>query len=168
MGIHRSLAMGNEGEVFISDLFKFAEIECEKHTDVTTRQEHDLTCKIGRTKFTCEVKFDAYAERSGNWCLEHWNSKSNKASGITGTKATIWCVVLKDGDNKVGYACSVKKLREFVESTAPFKKISRGGDGNAELMLYKHETIVQHFTRIDNVKKEELHNIVKKLIKENK
>ncbi len=169
MGIHRSFAIGNDGEAFITNLFLNADIECEKHTDKETRQEHDLTCKVGKTKFKCEVKFDVMAQKTGNVAIEIHNTKKDKPSGLEATKADIWVHILLDGDNKVGYVASVKKLKEFCGSTEPLKKIVAGGDKNANLLIYKCDVILPGvFHRVCLLNKDDLQKLVKKLVKENK
>lgn len=164
MGIHRSLQLGNEGELFITNIFKNADIECKKHDDKETRQDYDLVCKIGRKKFTCEVKFDILSETTGNVCLEVENTKQNKPSGLYATKSTLWCMVMKDGDNKVAYTIEVEKLKKWVEANKPFKKFSRAGDYNSSIILYKNDDILPVFTRIDNISIEDLQKKIRKMI----
>ncbi len=169
MGIHRSFIIGNDGEAFITSLFLSADIECEKHTDKETRHEHDLTCKIGKKKFKCEIKYDLMAEKTSNLAIETHNCKKDTPSGIEATKADIWGVVLRDGENKVAYLASVKRLKEFCNSAIPLKKIVAGGDKNANLLIFKCDQILPEvFHRMETLNKEDLHKLVKKLIKENK
>jgi hypothetical protein len=165
MGIHRSFAIGNDGESFIINLFTNNEIDCEKNTDKETRQDYDLQCQLGKKKFTCEVKFDVYAAKSSNLCIEYHNTKKDKPSGLMATKALLWAHIILDGDNKVAFITSVKKLKEFCEKEVPVKKITSGGDNNANLLLYKCDHILPIFVRVEMLNKEELHKAIKGLLK---
>ena len=40
--------------------------------------------------FTIEVKYDLYAEKSGNIAIEYFNTKKQAASGLYPTKADFW------------------------------------------------------------------------------
>ena len=75
MPLPKTFGYGTHGEKFVVQVFEQAGISCVKNPDVNTRLEHDLDCKIGRTKFTTEVKFDVMAQRTGNIAIEYHNTK---------------------------------------------------------------------------------------------
>ena len=50
----------------------------------------------GYEVFTVEVKYDEMQAKTGNIAIEIYNPKSGKPSGLTATKANLWCQVLKD------------------------------------------------------------------------
>ena len=108
----------------------------------------------GYEAFTVEVKYDEMQAKTGNIAIEIYNPRSGKPSGLTATKATLWCQVLKDSV----WIASVKALRKFCEETPPFKMFSSAGDGNAAILLYKTEDILKIFQRIDQCQQEQLQN----------
>tara|TARA_Y100001938_G_scaffold145199_1_gene221369 strand:+ start:131 stop:628 length:498 start_codon:yes stop_codon:yes gene_type:complete len=115
----------------------------------------------GYEVFTVEVKYDEMQSKTGNIAIEIYNPRSGKPSGLTATKATLWCQVLQDSV----WITSVKSLRKFCEETPPFKMFSSAGDGNAAILLYKTEVILEIFERIDECSKEELIQKINILLK---
>ena len=101
-------------------------------------------------------------DKTGNIAIEIYNPRSGKPSGLTATKATLWCQVLKDS----AWITSVKSLRKFCEETPPFKMFSSAGDGNAAILLYKTEDILQIFERIDQHQHDgdELHKTIQDML----
>ena len=115
----------------------------------------------GYEVFTVEVKYDEMQGKTGNIAIEIYNSKSGKPSGLTATKATLWCHVLKDST----WITSVEKLKEFCEDTPPFKSFNSVGDGNASILLYKTEDILKIFERIDECHKTQLQSKINSLLR---
>jgi len=114
----------------------------------------------GHEVFTVEVKYDEMQDKTGNIAIEIYNPRSGKPSGLTATKATLWCQVLKDSV----WITSVKALRKFCEETPPFKMFSSAGDGNAAILLYKTEDILKIFERIDECNREQLSSKIDTLL----
>jgi len=115
----------------------------------------------GYEVFTVEVKYDEMQAKTGNIAIEIYNPRSGKPSGLTATKASLWCQVLKDSV----WITSVKALRKFCEETTPFKMFSSAGDGNAAILLYKTEDILTIFERIDECKKDSVYQKIHSLLK---
>ena len=112
--------------------------------------------ETGHEVFTVEVKYDEMQAKTGNIAIEIYNPRSGKPSGLTATKATLWCHALQGAI----WITSVEKLKKFCEDTPPFKSFNSVGDGNASILLYKTEDILEIFERIDECPKEE---VVKKI-----
>lgn len=168
MGFPKSLGFGKHGEGFVQQVFEKAGIVCCANEDKETRQDYDLVCKIGRTKFTCEVKFDVMSKHTGNWAIETFNSKSNCPSGLTATKANLWAHILPDGENKTLWITNVKSLIKFCNDVQPLKLVKFGGDKNAVLKIYRHEVISVIFERMDILSTDIFCNKIIKMIKSNK
>lgn len=146
----RDLARGKKGELKVTDIFNSFGYETESNIVKGQLSDYDIKIIKDELSFTIEVKNDEYAKRSGNVAIEVFNPKSNKASGLSATKANFWAQVL---DDEV-WITTVDKLREFTKTAKPHKIIDVGGDNNATLMLYKKEDILNEiFTRIDNIDK---------------
>ena len=111
--------------------------------------------------FTVEVKYDEMQAKTGNIAIEIYNPRSGKPSGLTATKATLWCHVLQDSV----WITSVEALRKFCEETPPFKLFSSAGDGNAAILLYKTEDILEIFERIDGCSEEEMAQTIQSFLK---
>jgi hypothetical protein len=158
--------MGTTGEKIVAKVMRDSDIECEKESDHEKRYDHDLNCKIGRKKFTVEVKYDAMAQKTGNIAIEHHNCKKDEPSGIARTTATIWAHVVLDQGFPTVWIANTKKLRVWIENNKPFKEIYAGGDDNACLWLYRDTDILyEAFHRIDNLDKEKATKLIRSLAK---
>ena len=115
----------------------------------------------GYEVFTVEVKYDEMQAATGNIAIEVYNSKSDKPSGLSATKADLWCHVLKDSV----WITSVKKLKEFCKEHKPLRRVGAAGDGNASILLYKTEDILEIFERIDECSKTQLQKIIHQQLK---
>jgi hypothetical protein len=117
--------------------------------------------------FTVEVKFDEMEDSTGNIAIETRNNKSDSDSGLTATKADLWCHVLVDSV----WITSVRRLKDFILENKPVRIVKRAGDGNAEILLFKTDGILHIFNRIDGFdknKKDFLRNEVYTLLSEEK
>ena len=114
----------------------------------------------GHEIFTIEVKYDEMQSKTGNVAIEIYNPRSAKPSGLSATKANLWCHVLQDSV----WITSVDKLKKFCEETVPFKSFNSAGDGNASILLYKTDDILKIFERIDECQQKQLHNKIHTLL----
>ena len=115
----------------------------------------------GYEVFTVEVKYDEMQSQTGNIAIEFYNSKLDRPSGLSATKADLWCHVLKDST----WITSVDKLKKFCEETTPFKSFNYAGDENASILLYKTDDILEIFERIDECKQESLQQKINLLLR---
>ena len=138
----KSLRIGDIGETFACETFKAAGIEADKNEDKEQREFFDLVCKVGRKKFTCEVKHDVMAQKTGNIAIEFYNSKSCKDSGINVTTADLWIHILQDDANKTMWVASVKEFKAFIKDNPPHRTVTDVGDNNACLYLYKEDVLL--------------------------
>jgi hypothetical protein len=127
--------------------------------------EYDLECFDNKKRFTCEVKFDRMAQSTGNIAIEMHNTRHDKPSGLSATKADIWVIVVMDGNHKVAFAINTDRLRRFVESNEPKKKVEYGGEENARIYLYPDSILEDLFERLDNCEPEEIKRRIRKLVK---
>jgi hypothetical protein len=141
----KDLRRGNVAEQLVCDLLEKSGFPTVVEKKLET---HDLLSKYGETQFTTEVKFDEKEKETGNLAIEVFNSRANKPSGITVTRANFWCVVLADG---FIWITSVKTLREHIDHNKPLKVIQHAGDGSATIYLYNSPDMLSEiFHRIDN------------------
>jgi len=140
------------------DVYKSSDLESGAFSDwdLSVAQQ-ETGCEV----FTVEVKYDEMQSKTGNIAIEIYNPRSGKPSGLTATKATLWCHVLQDSV----WITSVDKLKKFCEEITPFKSFNSVGDGNASILLYKTEDILEIFERIDECKTEELHKKISSLLR---
>ena len=139
------------------DVHKAHEIEAGAFSDWDLSVAQKET---GYEVFTVEVKYDEMQAKTGNIAIEIYNPKSAKASGLTATKATLWCHVLQGSV----WITSVDKLKKFCEDTPPFKSFNSVGDGNASILLYKTEDILKIFERIDECSETELNKKINSML----
>tara|TARA_R100001509_G_scaffold162862_1_gene135664 strand:- start:969 stop:1472 length:504 start_codon:yes stop_codon:yes gene_type:complete len=109
---------------------------------------------------TVEVKYDEMQSKTGNIAIEIYNPRSGKTSGLTATKANLWCHVLQDSV----WITAVDKLKKFCDETPPFKSFNSVGDGNASILLYKTDDILTIFERIDGCQQKQLHSKIHSLL----
>lgn len=138
--IGRDLAIGKQGEIIAQQrLLELFELKTILNADFKNKH-YDLISVEVQPEITFEVKFDIYANRSGNVAIEYLNTRTNLPSGISRTDATYWIHVLSE--NEV-YICATSQLRHFVETAEPHRTIPSGGDNNAMLLLYRKEDIAR-------------------------
>jgi len=128
----KDLAVGEQGEqIFKEHMETLGFYSKKKHGKFP---EYDFQCKSGETRFIAEVKFDVMANKTGNIAIEVWNSKLDKPSGITVTKADVWVQVLSKDMVLIGLVSTLKDLVTYI---VPHKVVEFGGDKNASLALYR-------------------------------
>lgn len=153
--VQHDIKIGEAGEKLIISLLHKAKVKADKNEDKKKRSDFDIECGLphgGRT-FTIESKYDLYASKSGNIAIEIYNPKTGKPSGLTITKADLWCHIV---DNEI-YCTTVAQLKDFVDNNTPVKMVTAGGDDNATLLLFRIDDIIpQIFMRLDNLGKQEL------------
>ena len=162
MSISKDLRVGEAAENRIILLLQAAKIKAVKNDDKSTKSDYDLQCSIDKQPFTVEVKHDLYASKSGNVAIEIFNPKSGKNSGLNITKADLWCHIV----NGEAHFISTKKLKQFVADTKPKRVVGSGGDDNASLLLFATDTILPHFTRLNDLKPKQVKILIKKLLKD--
>lgn len=166
MSIVKSFRVGDSGEIHVVNIFSAMGIKAVKNLDSNTRADYDLDCELDGIKFTCEVKNDIMAEKTGNVAFEYFNSKSNKPSGIYGTKADIWIHLLTDDEHIIVCLAPVKTVRKYVKDNAAYRNLKSVGDDNADILLYKVDEVLQLlFKRIDNISNEDAIKLIKKMLK---
>lgn len=155
----KEFAQGKKGENMVSDLF--SKIGGKSVIPEKFSKYHDLELELANKKFTGEVKYDNMGQRTGNIALEFWNSKQNAPSGITATKATLWFHIFKD---EIWVANTIA-LKLYIQNNTPNKIIFSGGDNNANLYIYKADTILSSaFTLLHNKSDKEIHNQIIRLV----
>ena len=111
----------------------------------TLNKEHkanawDLSFEHNSKIITVEVKNDLMAVITNNLAIEYFNPNSQKKSGLFATTADLWCHLIP---NREIFIASVPRLIEWVETNPADKVFAAGGDGNADLMLYKKVRIAE-------------------------
>lgn len=110
-------------------------------------KKRDIVVEIKGQKYDCEIKFDVYANSSGNIAIEFYNTKLCKPSGIDSTNCHFWIQVLNE---KEIYIAEVTKIKEFIKDNNPKRTIINAGDGNASLYLYEKSIILEKcFQKLD-------------------
>lgn len=109
---------------------------------LSNSKQYDVEWEDNGKNLKGEVKFDKASDRTGNIAIEFHNSKLNKPSGLTATKADVWFIVFPDD---VIWWCYVEDLKKFVKENKPKKVVIGGGDKNADLYLYSKNFIEKLF-----------------------
>lgn len=165
MGFGRSNAVGKVGENCLIEHFTYCGYKCEL-VPFEQRSDYDIKVQISpRKTVTVEVKFDRMAQRTRNLAIEYYNPKSNCDSGLSSTKADLWCHVILDDNHKTLWITTVEQLKAFVLVNEPKKKVSAGGDSNADLYLYDDKFILSKvFHRLDTLDCKQTQKLIKGLI----
>jgi len=128
------LELGKSAEKYIAKLYKDNFFTTAEYMFNATKA-YDICFLFPRKKrVRLEVKYDKYANKSGNLCFELFNHEG-EPSGILGTEADIMVFMLT---KTLIFEFSVPELREFIQKhmITGEHKIVKGGDGNAfEMML---------------------------------
>lgn len=163
------LATGKKGEKLVIALFEKNGHLIKFNEDFSKRSYHDLEFTLIDNNYhtvkdgSIEVKNDVYAAKSGNIAIEYFNSKSTKASGVMVSKADLW-IHLAFGQI---WVASLSSLKKFLKKAEPCRLIYSGGDGNADLMLFKADRLFDNklFYQIDHLDKEQFTKTVLHLLK---
>lgn len=159
--MRKDLAIGKQGEDGFIKILKKGKLKASSNNDKKTRSHYDIKAELDGQEFTAEVKNDLYAAKSGNIAIEVFNPYSNKKSGLSITKSDLWVHIV---DSQYWIA-RTKELKSFVAKNTPFKKFDRAGDGNANILLYKVESIIPEvFHRIDNLTAKNIKGLISDLI----
>lgn len=166
--MQKDLIRGKKGEQLIIELFEKNGHLAKSNDNKDLRSFYDIEFSLLDKTYhiffegSIEVKNDEYAKKSGNIAIEYYNSKSQKASGITVTRSDIWAQIAVD---QVWFA-NVKQLRKFIAVNEPHRTIYGGGDKNADLLLFKIDSLFNNslFMRVDQLTNDEFTNTIKKLI----
>jgi hypothetical protein len=161
MGILADFDAGNKAEKIVMGVYEELGFTC---AGTPSRKWSDWDIETTMPKdgivFHTEVKYDIYANKSGNIAIETYNPKIEKESGLTATKADLW-VHIVDTVN----ITTVKKLKEFVGNTEPKRIITAGGDDNATLYLYDRDVIFPAiFIELDSLSTKEREQTIRELL----
>lgn len=143
--ISNDFKIGDKGEKQVSDELAELGYSVVLNDDESKRYDYDI--KITNIDKTAEVKNDVFSAQSGNIALEYFNSKINKPSGVTVTKADFWCHIIK---GKV-YVATVQKLKEFIAQHKPKRTVKFAGDNNADIYLYSIQDAMKIFIPINRI-----------------
>lgn len=161
--IHKSLEIGQKGQELVRSVLATAGIDSLHNEEYAKREHFDVVvaaCPLW-PEFTIEVKYDLMSARTGNLAIEFYNSKSVKASGIEVTQSNIWAHVLPDGSV---WFCNTAKLLEFSRNEKPLRIVYGGGDDNADLKLYEKTHILEIFTKVNGLGKQQLIDVIKGML----
>ena len=166
MTFKSALKVGKKGEMHFLSVLEENNIAAVLNEQKKKFADYDIECKLGRTKFTVEIKYDLMAEKTENIAIEYYNSSTAESSGMDSTKADLWGHIIPDGKSLQCFLTSVKLLKGFVKKNKPFKKIAKAGDGNASLYLYRTNVILPAiFKDISNLTESQLKKLIKLLLK---
>lgn len=159
--VYKDIKIGEEAEKLVLDIFKLYGIDCHK---VIRSAFYDLKIEAFGLERFIEVKHDIMALKTGNIAIECFNTKQNKPSGITVTKADFWCYVLSDLSIHIA---TVQNIKTFMDLNKPKRIVENAGDGNAMICLYPKEQVLDNvFHRIDKLNKDEFTIMIDLLCKE--
>ena len=134
------LAVGKEAEIELVNYLESINIAAKLNDNYLLRYDYDVIAEYNNKYTTFECKSDLMAKKTGNVAIEYWNSRKNEPSGILITKARWWTHKIEN----IIWICEVKRLISFTNDEKPDKLVTKGGDKNADLFIYK----VDRFTSI--------------------
>lgn len=124
---------------------------------------HDLLFRLGRRLLRAEVKHDFLVDRTGNVALELWNTRRGAPSGLSATCADLYLYVLGAGGSSGLWAASVPALKRFVDGCGDYREHEHAGDGNARVRVYKKNTFLAPFSRLDLLTKDQAVNTINRI-----
>jgi hypothetical protein len=110
---------------------------------------NDLAVRVGDREAVAEVKGDRMAAVTGNVAVEFWNTRADRPSGLSATRAHLWLVVI---DGAV-WAASVNSVRRtFSAGGQHVRDVLAAGDGNAAVRLFPARAVLGPcFVRLDTL-----------------
>lgn len=161
MPIDKDILEGEMAEFWLMGLLANADFNCDKNVDKKTRKYWDIECSNDQCRFKIEVKYDRKCAETGNFAIEVHNPKANRPTGLSVTKSELWSHVLSENEILI---TSVSNLKSFIKKTEPKKIIQFGGDGNAQLWIYRKEDIVTIFYNLSKMDNGAIQNAVNVLL----
>lgn len=156
----KDLDRGKLGENCVKTLLENCGFECEVAKG--RNSAYDIEVRLKKFKTTIEVKYDYYSQISGNMFFETFNPKLNKPSGVYSSEAILFCYVLPDDVHRLMYVVKTDLLKNFLKNESPLRLLTKAGDGNSSGAIYKIETALKVFKRLDNLEKEAVIKLIKK------
>jgi hypothetical protein len=101
------------------------------------------------------------AAQTGNLAIEFRNSRTGRDSGIAATRSHIWVHVIPKPLSV--YVARTADLIRFTAEEKPLRVVRGGGDGNADLFLYKMDHILPAFVGLDVTRTEDLPRLLEYL-----
>ena len=135
-----SKKIGDTAENAIVRLFTKMGFECTKNKIRKEFSYYDILCRSGNSELKVEVKNDVKATKTGNMCIEYYNPRSQKSSGVGITQADVWAHVI--GSQALLF--KVPMLKKMLEDVPPFRNIMLGGDDNSRFYLYRIESVLPY------------------------
>ena len=105
-------------------------------------------CRSTDDSIRIEVKFETTPERTGNVCIEYWNSHLDQPSGVLGTSANRWLQIIPENGGLIAIEHEISKLRKLVIETGTlgtnghdslFKLITIGAFKAGAIRTFKFE-----------------------------
>lgn len=149
MSFHKDLAAGQVGEFLLRSLLAKAGIASRTNggESLQAKSGHDVEFYLGEDSFLAEVKFDKMAAQTGNLAIEFRNCRTGKDSGIAATRSHLWVHVIPKP--LAVYVARTADLVRFTAEEKPLRVVRGGGDGNADLYLYRFDQILPAFVGLD-------------------
>ncbi len=88
--------------------------ETKKPFVVSVGRSSSWDCQSTDGTVRIEVKYETTPARTGNVCIEYWNSHLNQPSGVLATDCTLWVHVIPDGDSFIAIEYELPQLRKLV------------------------------------------------------
>jgi len=99
---------------------------------------------------TLEIKFDSKASETGNACIEFWDQRRDKPSGILATTATLWVHIVPFEAEVSCFEVDTKRLLSLCLQLPSF---TSGGDNCSSLLklvpLLKLKAICSQVFRLE-------------------
>lgn len=173
MAVKDDIKVGKIAENFVVKVLSDGGIQADPNPEKKNRkimQQWDLSIatpnSLHQTHVFIEAKFDKMATKTGNLAIEYYNPKQAKYSGIMATRADLWALVLTGENNELQlWICKAEKLKEYFKNEKCHRDVACGGDNNSSMKLYKKDVLLSAiFTRIDNIKPEELKKVINNVL----
>ena len=160
MSFVKDNARGQIGEAILTNILEQVGFEVAG-VDFQRRLFWDLEAWIPETDciLTFEVKYNAYAVKSGNIAIEFYNSQLQKPAGIMATKADFWCQIIPTNPQKI-LVITVSRLKYILDHMTPLRTVYNAGDGNADIMLFKLDKIKSEFKDFANMDDEDIRGYI--------
>ena len=115
-----SLPTANSQSKFLLADFRAVEIARHYYDEtkipfvVSVGKNANWDCKSFDGSIRIEIKFESTPSRTGNICLEYWNSHLDQPSGVLGTDCTLWVHIVPEGSQFVAIEYDIDRLRKLV------------------------------------------------------
>lgn len=113
----KSLSRFQEADLDALQISRMYSEEMKKPFIVSVGRFSGWDCQSTDGTIRLEIKREETPKRTGNVCIEYWNSHLDKPSGVLSTDCTLWVHIIPENDGWIAIEYDIDRLRKLIIET---------------------------------------------------